>query len=299
MSLERYSTDRRVVVLSSDATAYEAARAMDDNHVGAVLVQDHGRLVGILTDRDLALRVAGSGFEASELDVGEVMSTNVIALPVEASVDDVVECMLERHVRRVPIVQGGKVVGLVSLDDLILTGDADLETLAEIVKAQLSEPRREKPSDAVHPVRVPPEDRSAERQERHQSRSGRTLSEFSKHLSETLGIEDRGRALTAFEVVATALVERLTPDEARDFLSQLPSLLRERLEGVPKGPDPHVTRESVETDMALRLDLEPEEAAALVRRVAVSMEDFVSEAEVEDIIAQLPRDMKELFVPPP
>ncbi len=64
------------------------------------------------------------------------------------------------------------------------------------------------------------------------------------------------------------------------------------------GPNVAVTRESLEADMAMRLDLDPERAAALVRRVAVSIGDFVTEAEVEHVIAQLPHEMKEIFAPP-
>ncbi len=299
MSLERFCVNRRVVVLNPDATAYEAARALENNHVGAVLVQEQGRLVGIVTDRDLAIRVAGSGFNPTELDVGDVMTTDVASLPLEATVKDVTECMLQYHVRRVPVVQGDRVIGLVTLDDLMLSGEVELATLARIVSAQLSEPSRSKPANVLHPMRTPAEDRSAEREVRHLSRAGTTLHDFSVHLGEALGLGDPYRALTAFEVVATALVQRLTPEEARDFAAQLPSILRERLMELPPGPDRAVTRESLEADMAMRLDLDPESAAALVRRVAVTMEDFVSEAEVEQVISQLPRDMKAIFVPPP
>jgi uncharacterized protein (DUF2267 family) len=291
--------NRRVVVLNQNATAYEAARALDNNHVGAVLIQDRGQLLGIVTDRDLAIRVAGSGFNGTELDVGEVMTTNVASLPIEATLQQAIECMLTNQVRRIPIVQDARVIGIVTLDDLMLSGEADPAELARIVRAQLSEPSRSKPANVLHPMRTPAEDRSDEREARHLSRAGRTLHDFSIHLRDALGLEDPYQALTAFEVVATALVERLTPDEARDFVSQLPSILRERLMELPRGPDRAVTRGTLETDMAMRLDLDPESAAALVRRVAVTMEDFVSEAEVEQVIGQLPREMKELFVPPP
>jgi uncharacterized protein (DUF2267 family) len=263
------------------------------------LVQERGQLVGIVTDRDLAIRVAGSGFNATELDLGEVMTTNVASLPLEGTLQQAIECMLTYHVRRVPIVQDERVIGLVTLDDLLLSGEVEPQAIARIVREQLSEPSRSKPANALHPMRTPAEDRSDEREARHLSRSGRTLHDFSMHLRDALGIDDPYRALTAFEVVATALVERLTPDEARDFVAQLPSILRDRLMDLPRGPDRAVTRESLETDMAMRLDLDPESAAALVRRVAVTMEDFVSEPEVDQVISQLPRAMKELFVPPP
>jgi uncharacterized protein (DUF2267 family)/predicted transcriptional regulator len=297
MSLESYCRDRRVVVLHPSALAYEAGRALEDNGVGAVLVQERGQLLGVVTDRDLALRVAGPGLDPTEVEIGEVMSVDVAALPVEGTVQEAIELMLRRAIRRVPVTRGEQVVGLVTLDDLILHADADLDTLARIVRAQLSEPSRSKGVNLIHPMRTPREARVKDREERHRSRAESALHEFSKQLRDTLLLEDPQRALTAFEVVAAALVQRLTPAEAHDFVAQLPSLMRERLAGVPAGPDVSVTRESLEADMAVRLDLDPERAAALVRRVAVCVGDFVTEAEVEHVIAQLPRDMKEIFAP--
>jgi uncharacterized protein (DUF2267 family) len=298
MSLEAYCRDRRVIVLNPNAMAYEAARALETHGVGAVVIQERGRLLGVVTDRDLALRVTGAGLDPTEVEIGEVMSPHVAALPVDATVEQAVELMLARRIRRVPVLRGEQVVGLVTLDDLILSGDAELDTLAKIVRAQLAEPSRSKATNLIHPKRTPHDDLSAERQERHQSRAGRTLHEFTKQLRDDLGVDDSERALIAFEVVATALVERLTPQEARDFIAQLPSNMRERLPEVPKGPDLAVTLESMEADMALRLDLDPDRAAALVRRVAVSIGDFVSEAEVGHVISQLPHEMKEIFAPP-
>jgi signal-transduction protein with cAMP-binding, CBS, and nucleotidyltransferase domain len=61
MTLEQYCTDKRLLIQSSNATAYEAARALTNQHVGAVIVQEAGQIVGIVTDRDLTERVvAGS-----------------------------------------------------------------------------------------------------------------------------------------------------------------------------------------------------------------------------------------------
>jgi len=288
-----------MIVLNPDATAHEAARALENNHVGAVVILDQGRVTGMLTDRDLALRVVGAGLDPTMTEVSEVMSSDVATVASDGTVEQAIEIMRARHVRRVPVVKGEHVVGLVTLDDVMLSGDAEPSTLAEIVRGQLAEPARRKPARVTHPVRTPRAARSVEREERHQSRAGRTLHDFSKLLREELGLDDSERALIAFEVVAAALMQRLTPNEAHDFVSQLPSIMRERLDGLPVGPDPQVTRASLEADMAMRLDLDREAATQLVRRVAVSLSDFVSEPEIEQVIGQLPRDMKQMFAPAP
>ena len=140
MSLERYCADRRMIVLNPDATAHEAARALENNHVGAVVILDQGRVAGMLTDRDLALRVVGAGLDPTMTEVSEVMSSDVATVPSDGTVEQAIEVMRARHVRRVPVVKGEHVVGLVTLDDVMLSGDAEPSTLAEIVRSQLAEP---------------------------------------------------------------------------------------------------------------------------------------------------------------
>ncbi len=76
MSLARYCEGKRVVVRNSHASAFEAVRALAANHVGALMVQDEGRLVGIVTDRDLALRVIGFELNPKTTRLRDVMSPN-------------------------------------------------------------------------------------------------------------------------------------------------------------------------------------------------------------------------------
>jgi uncharacterized protein (DUF2267 family) len=131
--------------------------------------------------------------------------------------------------------------------------------------------------------------------ERGAARAGHTLKTFQARLRAELGISHPDRALAAFEVVAAALMRRLTPDEARDFAAQLPRTVRERLEDLPAGPDASITRQTMEWDMAEELQLDADAAAEMVERVAACLGDFVSQGEVADIVAQLPLDMKALF----
>ncbi len=201
-----------------------------------MLVQERGQLLGVLTDRDLALRVVGPGLDPTEIELREVMTPNVSCAagrsnrPAGDRGHGGAPHQAHTHTR------GEQVVGIVTLDDLILSGDADLDTLATVVRAQLAAPSHSKGANLLHPMRTPREASATDREERHQSRAGKALHDFSKQLRDDLGLEDPQRALTAFEVVATALVERLTAAEANDFVSQLPSLMRERLAGCAQAP---------------------------------------------------------------
>jgi signal-transduction protein with cAMP-binding, CBS, and nucleotidyltransferase domain len=157
MTLENYT--HRLVAMPRETTAYDAIRAMEDNHIGAVVVQEDGRVMGIVTDRDLAIQVISFDQDPFELCLGTLMSKPVQVVSIEASPADAARMMLDRHVRRLPIVSGAKLVGMVSLDDLIADRAVEPALLAEIVRAQLAEPARLKFAGQRGPgAPVPPRD---------------------------------------------------------------------------------------------------------------------------------------------
>jgi CBS domain-containing protein len=155
MTLENYT--HRLVVMPPETTAYDAIRAMEDNHIGAVVIQDDGAVLGIVTDRDLAIQIISFDQDPFELPLGMAMSKPVQVVSIGASPADAARMMLDRHVRRLPIVSDGKLVGMVTLDDLIADRAVDPALLAEIVRVQLAEPARLKfagqlsPGAAVQP----------------------------------------------------------------------------------------------------------------------------------------------------
>lgn len=107
--------------ITPETTARQAARLMEDNDVGSLPVVEsdaNRRLIGVVTDRDLALRVLGRG-ESPEVQVREVMSSNVQCCRAEDSLDDVENAMARHQVRRIPIVDANNcVVGMVAQADL-------------------------------------------------------------------------------------------------------------------------------------------------------------------------------------
>lgn len=140
MTLENYT--HRLVAMSPETTAYDAIRAMEDNHIGAVVVQENGTLLGVVTDRDLAIQIISFDQNPFEVRLRTLMSRPVQVVSIEASPADAARMMLDRHVRRLPIVSGTKLVGMVTLDDLIADRAVEPELLGEVVRAQLAEPSR-------------------------------------------------------------------------------------------------------------------------------------------------------------
>lgn len=106
------------VTVAATSTAVEAARAMRDEGVGDVLVLEGHTIRGILTDRDITVRGVALGADPATIRVGDICSRNVVTLEPSQTVDDAVRLMREKAVRRLPVVDDGRPVGIVSMGDL-------------------------------------------------------------------------------------------------------------------------------------------------------------------------------------
>lgn len=126
---EVMTADPRTVAPSDPLT--DAARQMREGDTGAILVAEGGRLTGILTDRDIVVRVVADGRDPSSVTVGEVASTDVATLTVDQTVEDAIRLVREHNVRRIPVVQDGRPAGIVSIGDLAIERDTD-SALADI-----------------------------------------------------------------------------------------------------------------------------------------------------------------------
>ena len=120
--------------IDADASVAEAAELMRGADVGDVIVLTAGRLCGILTDRDIVVRVVAAGRDPSATRVGDICTTEIAVLAPEEDVGDAVARMRERHVRRLPVVVDGQPIGMFSLGDLALEGNA-ASVLADISAA--------------------------------------------------------------------------------------------------------------------------------------------------------------------
>ena len=109
--------------LAHSATIMEAACAMRDHDIGDVVVLDNGRLCGILTDRDIVVRALAAGCDPNRTSVGEICSRALVTLAPEDSTGQAVRVMREHAIRRLPIEDRGRVVGIVSLGDVAVDAD--------------------------------------------------------------------------------------------------------------------------------------------------------------------------------
>ena len=137
------------LVLPRTASVLDAAEAMADGDIGPVLVvDDDQRLCGLVTDRDIVVRAVAPRRRLESTRLGDVCTMEVATLSPSDTVSDAVRVMRQLAVRRVPVVDGGRPVGIVSLADLALLPDADVAdripgTLAGIVAAPSDDPATE------------------------------------------------------------------------------------------------------------------------------------------------------------
>jgi CBS domain-containing protein len=123
------------IVLNHDASAQEAARQMRDAGVGGILVEAEGELLGIVTDRDIVVRVVADGKSPEQTMLGDCCSEQLHTLTPDLDAEEAVQAMRAFAVRRIPVVENGKPVGIVSIGDLAMSRDAH-SALADISAAR-------------------------------------------------------------------------------------------------------------------------------------------------------------------
>jgi len=125
---------RDPATIDTSSTVADAARIMRDQDTGAIIVTDNGRVAGIVTDRDIAVRVVAEDKDNSTPVVEACSGTDIATVGPDTSMEQAVQLMRSKAVRRLPVVQNDRAVGIVSLGDLAMERDED-SALADISAA--------------------------------------------------------------------------------------------------------------------------------------------------------------------
>ena len=125
--------------IDASASIVEAARMMQEHHIGSLPVTEDERLVGMITDRDITTRVVAESAVPGTTSVGEVYSHDPISVEPDNDLDEALQLMARHQVRRLPVVENGRLVGMVAQADIALK---EKERTGELVGA-ISEPSEE------------------------------------------------------------------------------------------------------------------------------------------------------------
>ena len=126
---------QHVVTLPRTARLRDAARRMKEEDIGDVIVMDDGTICGMVTDRDIVVRAIAEGKDPDSAQLEEICSHEVVSVAPDDSVDQAVQLMRQRAIRRLPVVEGGSPVGIISLGDLAIELD-EHSGLADISAAE-------------------------------------------------------------------------------------------------------------------------------------------------------------------
>jgi CBS domain-containing protein len=111
------------IMIPATSSVAEAACGMRDANIGDVIVLDDGRIYGILTDRDIVVRAVAEGRDLATTKVADICSQALTTVSPMDSVEDAVRLIRDNAIRRLPVVEGGKPVGIVSIGDLAVSQD--------------------------------------------------------------------------------------------------------------------------------------------------------------------------------
>ena len=110
---------RNIISVTPEAKVFEALKIMSDKNIGSVLVMEGPTYVGLLTERDYARKVILKGKASSDVRVKDIMSTGLPEIQPETSIDHCMKLMSDNNLRYLPVFEGGVVIGIISINDVI------------------------------------------------------------------------------------------------------------------------------------------------------------------------------------
>jgi len=172
-----------VATAEPDSTLEELAVLMRDGDVGSIPILDDGELVGIVTDRDIVVGCVAEGHDPSNMTAEELMSEDLETIEPEADCSDAAQIMARRQVRRLPVLQAGEFIGMISLGDIAVkvqesdTAADALEDISQGVKNQRGGADRRKPSTKVSSQRGATQDISNRNRREEEQRQAKVASQ--------------------------------------------------------------------------------------------------------------------------
>jgi CBS domain-containing protein len=131
---------KRVIVVKPDLTVKEAAKIMTEQRVGSLVVMENDKLVGIVTELDIIWKVVAGDLNPNETLVKDIMSKEVITIRSDQTLEDATHLMVEKKIKKLPVMEDDKLVGIITATDLISVQPKLIEALAKLILFQEKKP---------------------------------------------------------------------------------------------------------------------------------------------------------------
>lgn len=118
-------------VIAPAASALQAAQSMAEKGIGSLLVMQDGRLLGLISERDIAYKLVSTGSPPADTPVKEIMSTHILCVTLSQTVDECMALMTDKRVRHLPVTDDGRIVGIISIGDAVKSVIADQQFTIE------------------------------------------------------------------------------------------------------------------------------------------------------------------------
>jgi len=126
-----------ILSISPDATVYDALKLMAEKEVGALLVMEADKVVGIISERDYARKVTLHGKSAKEIHVSDIMTSKVVYVNTAQTVDECMALMTDKRVRHLPVYEDDRLVGVVSIGDLVKEAISEREYIIKQLESYI------------------------------------------------------------------------------------------------------------------------------------------------------------------
>ncbi len=136
--LIREAMTRNVLTVSEEVSVTDAARLMKKNNIGSVVVTRGDLPVGIVTERDITYRVVASDKKPGEVPVSKIMSEPLETIPPDTTIVGASKIMAKQNLRRLPVIEGDKLIGIVTNKDIVLVAPSQIELLRELTRMRNS-----------------------------------------------------------------------------------------------------------------------------------------------------------------
>lgn len=126
-----------ILSIAPDASVYDALKLMAEKEVGALLVMEGDKLVGIISERDYARKVILHGKSSKEIEVREIMTSKIIYVSTAQTVDECMALMTDKRVRHLPVYEGDQLIGVVSIGDLVKEAISEREYIIKQLESYI------------------------------------------------------------------------------------------------------------------------------------------------------------------